>query len=53
MKWPWQRKPKDNGGRQGELELAKEKADELARRTRRIVQENGLARDIRKALGIQ
>lgn len=52
MRWPWQKKPKeDNGGKLAELEMAKRKAEDLARRTRRLVTENGLAADIRRALG--
>lgn len=52
MRWPWNKRPEeDNGGKRAELEQAKQKADELVRRTRRLVTENGLASDIRRALG--
>lgn len=41
----------DNGGKKEELRQAHVKAEELARRTRKIARENNLAAEIRKALG--
>jgi len=52
MIWPWRKRDrKEKESREVELETAKKQAEELVQRTRKLLRENNLAADIRKALG--
>jgi hypothetical protein len=51
MRWPpWKKKPVDHSHDE-ELAEAKIKAEELHKRTRKILRENNLGADIKRALG--
>jgi hypothetical protein len=54
LRWPWVRRRQlrvDAERRHREIQQAQAKADELTKRTQRVLRENRFVGDIRKALG--